>query len=161
MILRLDNANILKFVFFKKYVDRPELRFRILFEYYNELHSPQSDDSVVNDKIEKIDVADFEKNAAQVWLIDSGFVRGKNEYVGGTSPIPFISGINARGINFVESVMDTAFTEIKDKFDDIGKLSKTERITKFSEECLHHPIDNKMCKVTLQAVVDFMTKSTR
>jgi len=141
-------------------MDRPELRFRILFEYYDELHSPYSDDRVANERVRKMDAPDYEKNAAQVWLIDSGYVRGKNEIVGASSPMPFVNGINANGINFVESIMDTAFTKIKGKFEDVDKLSKTERIIKFSKECLNNPATQEMCKITYQAIVDLMTRSS-
>jgi len=140
-------------------MDRPELRFRILFEYYDELHSPprERDDSA-DQRIRIMDIPDHEKIPAQVWLIDSGYVDGENSgSLGSNVPMPFINRINAYGINFVESVMDTAFTEIKGKFEDVDKLSKTEKIVKFSKECLNNPITKEMCKITYQAIVSSMT----
>jgi len=143
-------------------MDRTELRFRILFEYYDELHSPQRErENMADKRIQRLDISEHEKTAAQVWLIDSGYVNGENSgYSGSNIPIPFISRINSSGINFVESVMDTAFTTIKGKFEDMDKLSKLEKIKKFSKECLNNPTTQEMCKITYQAIVNLMTNST-
>ena len=140
-------------------MDRPEIRFRILFEYYEELHSPPRESEDMADmRVRNMELPKHEKSAAQVWLIDSGLVDGENSgHVGSPIPIPFISRINAHGIDYVESVMDTAFTQVK--FEDVGKLSKTEKISKFSKDCLKHPVTQEICKVTLAAIVKGMMGS--
>ena len=143
-------------------MDRSELRFRILFEYYNELHSPAKEMKLQADQVvRKMEVADYEKNAAQVWLIDSGYVEG-SLHGSSESPVPhpLISRINSYGINFVESVMDTAFTKIKDEFEDINELSKIERIQKFAKECLDYPLANRMCEITYAAIVEFINNAS-
>ena len=143
-------------------MDRPELRFRILFEYYDELHSPPRErENMADQRVRRMDIPDYEKNAAQVWLIDSGDVDGENTgHLGSNQPMPFINRINAYGINFVESVMNTAFTNIKGKFENIDKLSKLDRIKQFSKECLNNPTTQEMCKITYQAIIDLMTNSS-
>ena len=109
---------------------------------------------------QRIDIPEHEKNAAQAWLIDSGYVNGENHGIHGSSqPLPFISRINSYGINFVESVMDAAFTKIEGKFEDVDKLSKLEKIKKFSKECLNNSTTQEMCKITYQAIVNLMTQS--
>jgi len=106
-------------------MNRPELRFRILFEYYDELHSPERKrGDFAQNRVRNMDDPDHEKNAALVWLVDSGFVEGKNSgSLGSPTPHPFVSRINSHGINYVESVMDTAFTQTK--FENVSDLSKT------------------------------------
>ena len=43
-------------------MDRSELRFRILFEYYNELHSePKKRELQADRVVQRMDVPDFEK----------------------------------------------------------------------------------------------------
>ena len=143
-------------------MDRVELRFRILFEYYNEMHSASKEIALQADNnIHEMDIPDFEKNAAQIWLIDSGYVEGSFQGDFGT-PIPsaLISRINNIGIDYVESVIDIAFTEIKDKFKDIEQLSKTEKIQKFAEECLNYPIANEICQITYAAIVEYITHTS-
>ena len=142
-------------------MDRSELRFRILFEYYNELHSePKKLELQADRVIQRMDIPDFEKNAAKVWLVESGYVKGKIiGSLGSTVPFPIISRINNHGIDFVESVMDAAFTKIKDKFEDIKEISKIERIQKFAKECLDYPLANKMCEVTYAAIVEFINNA--
>ena len=142
-------------------MDRAELRFRILFEYYNELHSePLEGRSRADTNIQKLTFLNFEVNAAKVWLIDSGYLDGNvTSALGYTGPYPIISRINSNGINFVEMVMDKAFTQIKDEFKDIKALSKTDRIIKFSKECLNNPTVQGMCQATYSAIVELMSKS--
>ena len=137
-------------------MNRPELRFRILFEYYDELHSPKRErGDFAQNRVRNMDVPDHEKNAAQVWLVDSGLVNGKNSgSMGSPTQMPFITRINSRGINYVESVMDTAFTQTK--FENVGDLSKTEKILKFSKECLNNLTSKEICKITLEAIVSGM-----
>jgi len=143
-------------------MDRPELRFRILFEYYDEFHSPARErEDMADRRVQKLDIADHEKNAAQAWLIDSGYVNGENHGIHGSNqPLPMINRINSYGINFVESIMDTAFTKIQGKFENIDKLSKLDKIKQFSKECLNNPATQEMCKITYQAIVDLMTNSS-
>ena len=143
-------------------MDRPEIRFRILFEYYDEFHSPQRESEDMADRrVQRMNLPDHEKRAAQAWLIDSGYVNGKNSgAIGSSLPIPFISRINSFGINFVESIMDTAFTKIQCKFENIDKLSKLDKIAQFSKECLNNPTTQEICKITYQAIVDLMTRSS-
>ncbi len=141
-------------------MDRNELRFRILFEYYQELHSEWSEqrDDDAYTKIKNMDLQKYEKNAAKIWLIDSGYVHGSlTPYSGSPIPIPIISRINDRGINWIESIMNTAFTEIKDKFKDITKLDKTDRIKKFANECVNNPITNEMCRITFEAIRSYLS----
>ena len=142
-------------------MDRVELRFRILFEYYNELHSEsQETGSLADTNIRKMTVPDFEINAAKIWLIDSDYIDGRvTTVLGHSGPYPIISRINSNGINFVETVMDRAFAQIKDKFEDIKTLSKTDRIIKFTKECLNNPTVQGMCRATYSAVVKHMTTS--
>ena len=141
------------------FVDRPELRFRLLFEYYQDFHSEKhKHGEEAQSRISKMDISDVEKNAALNWLIDSNFVEGSIHHYGGNNiAYPFISRINNHGINYVESVMDLSFTQIKDKFPDINKLDKTERIKKFATECLRHPATSEICKATYDAIINFMT----
>jgi len=92
-------------------MDRRELRFRILFEYYERCHSPDNYDPEA--KINKIDMPVYEKEAAKTWLIDSNFVEGKINSYGIGETLPVIIRINNHGINFVESVMGTALTKVE------------------------------------------------
>ena len=143
-------------------MDRIELRFRILFEYYNELHSePKVRALQADNTIRKMDVPDFEKNAAQIWLVDSGYVNGSvHGSLGTTIQHALISRINNSGIDYVESVMDVAFTKIKDKFKDMEHLSKTEKIQKFAKECLNYPPATEICQITYAAIIEHMTHAS-
>lgn len=135
-------------------MDRKELRFRILFEYYNRLHSGIEYNPDV--KIKAIDADDAEKRAAKTWLIDEHLVIGQvNPYMGGRI-YPTIGRINSNGINFVESVMDSAFTEIKGKDDGFDSLSKTDKIKRFAADCLGSPVAGPLCKATLDAIATLM-----
>ena len=137
-------------------MDRRELRFRILFEYYEHCHSPTNYDP--EDKISKIDTLGYEKKAAKIWLIDSNFVEGKVNSYGMGETLPTIMRINNHGINFVESVMDTALTRVEKKHKSIGALSKTDKIKKFSTECLNNPTTGTLCKATFDAIIAIMTQ---
>ena len=132
-------------------MDRRELRFRILFEYYERCHSPDNYDPEA--KINKIDVPVYEKEAAKTWLIDSNFVEGKINSYGIGETLPVIIRINNHGINFVESVMGTALTKVEKKHKSIDTLSKTEKIKKFSAECLNNPTTGTLCKATFDAII--------
>ena len=51
-----------------------ELRFKILFLYYEELHSDDASRDVrPREKIKDIDVPNYEVRAAQAWLIGHGY----------------------------------------------------------------------------------------
>ncbi len=140
-------------------MDRPELRFRILFEYYQEFHHAQiNSEKSADDRVQDMDIEKNEKNAAKIWLIDSKLLEGSNMgHMGSPIPIPFIGRINSTGINYVEYVMDKAFTKIKSEFKDLEELSKTERIKVFAKHCINNPITDKMCTVTCEAIVKCMT----
>ena len=137
-------------------MDRRELRFRILFEYYERCHSP--DNYNPEDKINKIDMPEYEKKAAKTWLIDSNFVEGKVNSHGMGRTLPAIMRINNYGIDFVESVMDTALTRVEKNHKSNGALSKTDKIKKFSTECLNNPTTGTLCKATFDAIITIMTQ---
>ena len=135
-------------------MDRTELRFRILFEYYKDLHEGKTDADNAEIRIRKYSISEQEIFAAEIWLVDSMFVKGDTQYdYHGLVNIFRISNI---GINFVESVMEKSLTHIEDKFEDLKQLSKLEKIQKFSKECLNHPVTSEMCKMTYEAIVNFM-----
>ena len=52
--------------------------------------------------------------------------------------------------------MDAAFTNIPEKFSNITKLSKIERMKQFAEQCLGHPVNKEICLVTYKAIVQHM-----
>ena len=139
-------------------MDRPELRFRILFEYYQEFHSENPKDYDARTKVSKIAVPDYERRAAQNWLIDETYVRGSNDSYGGSPvPVPHIIRINNYGINYVERVMDVAFTKIADDVSGIKELTRKERIERFARECLKNETTGKICKATLDVITAYMT----
>lgn len=141
-------------------MDRVELRFRILFEHYQEFHSKDPQKYDVRAKIQKIAMPDHEKRAAQAWLIDEDYVQGSNNsYTWSAVPLPLIGRINSRGVNYVEYVMNIAFTEIADNVSGIKELSKTERIEKFANDCLNE-IAGQICKATLNAITSYMTSGS-
>ena len=135
-------------------MDRRELRFRILFEYYERCHSPDNYDPEA--KISKIDTPEHEKKAAKTWLIDSNFVEGEVNSYGMGRTLPIIIRINNYGINFVESIMDTALTGVEEKHKGFGSLSKTDKIKRFSAECLNNPATGTLCKTTFDAIITIM-----
>ena len=136
-------------------MDRKELRFRILFEHYEHFHA--SDDYDLDAKIDAIDAEAHEKRAAKAWIIDSQYVEGSNGGALGTRHVrPFIARINNRGIDFVESVMDRAFTEIRGEDGGFDSLSKSDKIKKFATECLGNPATGAICQVTYEAIVLYM-----
>ena len=134
-------------------MDRKELRFRILFEYYNDFHLPGGN---VGEKVRSIDADENEKRAAQVWLIDEGHVEGVARY-DRTGPWPFINRINSRGINFVERVMDGAFTQISGEDEAFDSLSKSDKIKRFASDCLGSPATGLVCEATYEAIKSLMT----
>ena len=141
-------------------MDRAELRFRILFEHYQEYHSKDPQKYDVRAKIQKIAMPDHEKRAARTWLIDEGYVQGSNHsYSGSAVPLPLIGRIVSNGVNYVEYVMDVAFTEIADDVSGIKELSKKERIDKFANDCLNE-IAGQICKATLNAITSYMTSGS-
>ena len=136
-------------------VDRKELRFRILFEYYSDFHSGGRG---AGDRIGTIDADINEKRAAMTWLLDEGHVRGQSRADSFGTFHPIIDRINGRGINFVESVMDGAFTEIRGKDESFDSLSKMDKIKRFAAECLGNPTTGQLCRATYEAIADFMAK---
>ena len=136
-------------------MDRKELRFRILFEYYSDFHSGSRG---AGDKVGAIDADGNEKRAAEIWLIDEGYIRGQSRPDSFGTFHPIIDRINSLGINFVESVMDGAFTEIRGKDESFDTLSKTDKIKRFAAECLGNPATGQLCRATYEAIVDFMAK---
>ena len=136
-------------------MDRPELRFRILFEYYNNFHSKEPNDNSLESRIEKLSEP-HEIRAAQMWLIQSGLVEGSiSNSLGQRIGSAYIRTINNHGIDYVEQVMDKAFTKIGEPDDQ--NISKTDKIKKFGEKCLNNSATGGICKITLQAITDIMT----
>lgn len=133
-------------------MDRKELRFRILFEYYDNIHSPGGN---VGEKVRAIGADENEERAAKIWLIDEGHVEGKIHYYS-TGPSPFISRINSTGINFVERVMDGAFTQISGEDEAFDSLSKSDKIERFARECLGSPATGLVCEATYEAIKSLM-----
>ena len=134
-------------------MDRKELRFRILFEYYNDLHSPSGN---VYEKVIAIGADENETRAAQIWLIDEGHVNGTFIPNGGRQ-WPSIGRINSTGINFVERVMYSAFTQISGKDDAFDSLSKSDKIKRFASDCLGNPATGLVCEATYEAIKSLMT----
>lgn len=142
-------------------VDRPELRFKMLLEYYKEEHGidgTKYDDA--NKRIRDMDVSDDEKSAAQRWLIDSVYVVGETYHFHGGASTSIISRINSSGVNFVEQIVDNAFVKIKDNIPDVGS-SITEKIQKFIKECSEHPVTSEIGRIILDAVIGTMTELIR
>lgn len=135
-------------------VDRRELRFRILFEYYEHFHSPGDYDPET--RINKIDMPEHEKKAAKNWLIDSVLVEGNVNSYGHGETLPVIVRINNHGVNFVESVMEAAVTKAGEKHKDFGALSKVDKIKRFSAECLNNATTGTLCKATFDAIIAIM-----
>ena len=133
-------------------MDRKELRFRILFEYYNDFHSPGGD---VHKKVRAIGADENETRAAQIWLIDEGHVYGTLLANGGRL-WPSIGRINSTGINFVELVMDSAFTEISGEDEAFDSLSKSDKIARFASDCLGSPATGLVCRATYEALKSLM-----
>lgn len=137
-------------------MNRNELRFRILFEYYEDFHTGGNRD--LDAKIGAIDADENEKRAAKVWLVDSNHVEGSTTGSLGTRRVtPLIVRINNHGVNYVESVMDSAFTEIEGKDKDLDSLSKTDKIKRFAAECLGKPAASSICQATFDAIMSYMS----
>ena len=138
-------------------MDRKELRFRILFEYYNDFHSG---DRKAPSKIKEIEADNVEKRAARIWLIEEGYVKGEIYAQLGVD-LPSVGRINSRGIRFVESVMDNAFTEIRGRDESFDSLSKVDKIKRFAAECLGGPATRQLCKATYEAIAALMEQASR
>ena len=134
-------------------MDRKELRFRILFEYYNDLHSGGRG---AGDRIGAINADVNEKRAAMIWLLDEGHVRGQSRADSFGTFFPIIDRINSRGMTLVESVMDGAFTEIRGKDKRFDSLSKADKIKRFIAECLGSPATGLLCRATYEAITALM-----
>ena len=141
-----------------KIMNRQELRFRILFIYYEKNHSKDSYDEEA--KVREIDAPRHEKRAAKGWLIDSLFVEGVNTSTRAVT-LSSISRINARGINYVEFLMDQAFAQMggKEGAKDLDGLGKTDKIIKFAETCINSNGTGKMCKEVLDLVQKTMLET--
>ena len=141
-------------------MDRRELRFRILFEYYQEFHSENPATYDANAKIKNIEIPEHEKRSAQSWLIDERYVEGSNNSFS-TSPVPFpyIGRINSYGINYIERVMGAVFTKIEDNVSDINELTQIEKIDRFIKKCLNNEAVRHICRITLEAITTCMTFS--
>ena len=133
-------------------MDRKELRFRILFEYYNDLYSPGGN---VGEKVRAIGADENEERAAKIWLIDEGHVEGEIQHYG-TGPLPFISRIKSTGTTFVERVMDGAFTQISGEDEAFDSLSKPDKIKRFAIDCLGSPATGLVCEATYEAIKSLM-----
>ena len=133
-------------------MDRKELRFRILFEYYNDLHSPGGN---VGEKVRAIGADENEERAAKIWLIDERHVEGAVRHYS-TGPSPFIGRINSTGITFVERVMDGAFTPISGEDEAFDSLSKSDKIKRFASDCLGSPATGLVCEATYEAIKSLM-----
>ena len=137
-------------------MDRRELRFRILFEYYNELHNGGTNESNANKRVTEMNVADSEKNAAMIWLHDLMFIDGEIfGSLGSLTSKVHIKRISGLGINYVEQIMDTALSE-NPEFSQVKELPKTDRIAEFAKKCLSHPATDQICKKTFEAIINHM-----
>ena len=134
-------------------MDRKELRFRILFEYYNDLHSGGRG---AGDRIGAIDADINEKRPAMIWLLDEGHVEGQSRADAFGTFFPIIDRINGSGVTLVESVMCGAFTEIRGKDESFDSLSKTDKIKRFAAECLGNPAAGQLCRATYDAITALM-----
>lgn len=134
-------------------MDRRELRFRILFEYYNDLYSGGHG---ADDGVGAIGADGNEVRAAKMWLIDEGHIEGQNRVDASGMIHPIVGRINSRGVNFVESVMDGAFTEIRGRDGGFDSLSKTDKIKRFAAECLGNPATGALCSATYEAIAALM-----
>ena len=135
-------------------MDRRELRFRILFEYYNSLHSGSDYDP--NAKIMKTGANYNEIQAAKMWLIDELLVEGEVRIDAMGNNHLLMGRINSKGINYVESVMYDAFTEIRGKDEGFDMLAKPDKIKRFVTECLNNPATGSLCKATFDAITSLM-----
>ena len=97
-----------------------EIRFRILYECYQDGHLENNVESSLHTRIKNIEnIPDVEKDAAQRWLIEEEYVHGSIQNYG-TRSVPTIGRIISKGVNFVESATDPASTKIKDDWKDIS-----------------------------------------
>ena len=136
-------------------MDRHELRFRILVEYYNEFHNGYNHEDSAQKRTNAMDVLKNEINAAKNWLIDSNFVNGAAmDTFGSPIPISNIVRINNYGVDYVESVMDTVFEE--KNIPGMEDLSKAEKLVKFTKECLG-PSKGEICRMAYDAIIKCMS----
>ena len=138
-------------------MNRSELRFRVLLEYYKDMHAEHIEKNATM-RVQKMDPPRSEINAAKLWLIESDYVIGSPiPYAGSSIPMGSITRINNHGVDYVESVMDEVFTQLPEKFSNIKKLSKTEQINQFTEKCLDHPIGKEICRIAFDAIIKYVS----
>ena len=71
----------------------------------------------------------------------------------GMDAISSIVRINNAGINRVEFVANIVFEEKREEFSGIDDKPKTERVHAVMTKCINSPITEKMCQVTVNAIV--------
>ena len=139
------------------WMDRHELRFRILVEYYNEFHNGYNNEDSAQKRTNAMAVPKNEINAAKNWLIDSNFVNGATVgNFGSPIPISNIVRINNYGVDYVESVMDTVFEE--KNIPGMEDLSKSEKFVKFTKECLGSS-GGEICRMAYDAIIKCMSST--
>ena len=137
-----------------KNMDRRELRFRILFEYYR-LHHERKDYNPSELEYKNLGLNETEILSAENYLIETGHLRGKNEEFGGLRyPIPSIVDIAVKGIDLVEKIMDEVLEEV-DIVEDSSSVGTTQKITLFASKCLKNPITEQICIKAFEIIVSF------
>ncbi len=125
--------------------------------YYEDFHGDENTRPDPEKIVNELPVSKTEINAAEVWLIDSGYLNGENSgHLGSRTPIPFIARINNFGINIIESIMDETFLQVEPKFENFTTLSKPEKIKIFVEKCLRNPVTEEICKVALATAANLL-----
>ena len=133
-------------------MDRRELRFRILFEYYDK-HHQRVDYNNSDLDYKKLGLPESEILTAECYLVDSGYLSGKNMgNVGTRLKVALINDISVSGINFVERILDDVLNEI-DLQDDPPE-DTVEKITLFASKCLKPPAE-AMCLKAFEVIVGF------
>lgn len=134
-------------------VDRRELRFRILFEYYDKHHQRiDYNDSDLDYK--KLGLPETEILTAECYLIDSGYLSGRNlGQVGTRLKVASINDISVSGIDFVERIMDAVLAKVE--LSDKPPEDTVEKITLFASKCLKSPLVETMCIRAFKVIVNF------
>ena len=134
-------------------MDRRELRFRILFEYYDR-HHKRVDYNIPDLDYQKLKLPENEILSAEWYLVEAGYLRGSNiGDFGSRFQTPSIVDISISGINFVEQVMDKVLDEVD--MPDGTPEDTPEKITLFASQCLKSPVVETMCLKAFEVIVKF------
>lgn len=134
-------------------VDRRELRFRILFEYYDK-HHKRVDYGISDLDYRKLELPENEIQSAEWYLVEAGYLRGSNlGDLGSRFQTSSIVDISISGINFVEQVMDKVLAEVD--MPDGTPEDTLEKITLFASICLKSPVVGTMCTKAFEVIVKF------